>query len=181
MIADTDLLHDSFWVRIQEFLGQRIAVPEANNADFVLNALDNLTGGEALIGLRGRGVESRPFHLVEQIRRDAEQQYRTREQALNAKLKTLQGQLKSIEGKSEGGKVILTADEKKAIEKFRAEMIAVRQELRAVKLALRADIDRLDTGLEAGEYRCRAVADRFRRARRSGVRAQPPPRGIIQE
>jgi len=148
VIADTDLLHDSFWVRVQEFLGQRIAVPEANNADFVLNALDNLTGSEALIGLRGRGVESRPFHLVEQIRRDAEQQYRTREQALNAKLKTLQGQLKSIENKSAGGKVILTADEKKAIENFRGEMVLVRQELRAVKRALRRDIDRLDTGLK---------------------------------
>ena len=148
VIADSDLLHDSFWVRMRDFLGQRIAVPEANNADFVLNALDNLTGGEALIGLRGRGVESRPFHLVQQIRRDAEQQYRAREQALNAKLTELQGQLKSIEGKSEVGKVILSADEKKAIENFRTEMVAVRQQLRAVKLALKRDIDRLETGLK---------------------------------
>ncbi len=148
VFSDTDLLHDSFWVQFQEFLGQQIPVPEANNADFVLNALDNLTGGEALIGLRGRGVESRPFHLVDQIRRDADQQYRAREQALNAKLTELQGQLKRIEEKSVGGKVILTEDEEKAIEAFRVEMIAVRQELRAVKLALKRDIDRLDTGLK---------------------------------
>ena len=148
VVADTDLLHDNFWVRVQDFLGQQIVVPEANNADFVLNALDNLTGGEALIGLRGRGVESRPFHLVNKIRRDSEQQYRSREQALNAKLEALQTQLKSIEGKTEGGKVILTADQKKAIENFRTEMVAVRQQLRAVKLALQRDIDRLDTGLK---------------------------------
>jgi len=147
VIADSDLLHDNFWVRTQDFLGQQIVIPEANNADFVLNALDNLTGGEALIGLRGRGVESRPFHLVDQIRRDAEQQYRQREQALNAKLEELQKQLKNIERKSDG-KVILTADEKKAIENFRQEMVVVRQELRAVKRALRRDIDRLNTELK---------------------------------
>ena len=147
VIADSDLLHDNFWVRTQDFLGQKIIIPEANNADFVLNSLDNLTGGEALIGLRGRGVESRPFHLVEQIRRDAEQQYRQREQALNAKLEDLQKQLKNIERKSDG-KVILTAEEKKAIENFRQEMVVVRQELRSVKRALRRDIDRLDTELK---------------------------------
>ena len=148
VFSDTDILHDSFWVQFQEFLGQQIAVPEANNADFVLNTLDNLTGGEALVGLRGRGVESRTFQLVEQIRRDADQQYRAREQALNAKLTELQGKLKNIEEKSDGGKVVLTADEEQAIETFRAEMIAVRQQLRAVKLALARDIDRLDTGLK---------------------------------
>ena len=147
VIADSDLLHDNFWVRTQDFLGQQIIIPEANNADFVLNSLDNLTGGEALIGLRGRGVESRPFHLVDQIRRDAEQQYRQREQALNAKLEDLQKQLKNIERKSDG-KVILTAEEKKAIENFRQEMVVVRQELRSVKRALRRDIDRLDTELK---------------------------------
>ncbi len=148
VFADTDLLHDSFWVQYQEFLGQQIPVPEANNADFVLNALDNLTGGEALVGLRGRGVESRTFELVEQIRRDADQQYRAREQALNAKLTELQGKLKNIEEKTDGTKVVLTADEEQAIENFRAEMISVRQQLRAVKLALAQDIDRLDTGLK---------------------------------
>ena len=148
VFADTDLLHDSFWVQYQEFLGQQIPVPEANNADFVLNALDNLTGGEALVGLRGRGVESRTFQLVEQIRRDADQQYRSREQALNAKLTELQEKLKNIEQKTDGTKVVLTADEEQAIENFRAEMISVRQQLRAVKLALAQDIDRLDTALK---------------------------------
>ena len=148
VVADSDLLHDSFWVQFQEFLGQRVPVPEANNADFVLNALDNLTGGQALVGLRGRGVEARPFHLVEQLRRDADQQYRAREQALNAKLTELQNQLKNIEEKADGATVVLTDEEEKAIENFRAEMIAVRQELRAVKLALKRDIDQLDAGLK---------------------------------
>lgn len=148
VVADTDILHDSFWVRIQEFLGQRVAVPEANNADFVLNALDNLTGGEALVGLRGRGVETRPFHLVDRLRREADQQYRAREQALNAKLTELQGKLKNIEGQSDGANVILTDEQRQAIENFRAEMVSVRQQLRAVKLALKQDIDRLDTGLK---------------------------------
>jgi ABC-type uncharacterized transport system involved in gliding motility auxiliary subunit len=53
VIADSDMLHDQFWVTIQELMGQRLAIPQAHNAAFVINALENLSGGEALATLRG--------------------------------------------------------------------------------------------------------------------------------
>ena len=53
VIADTDLLADQFWVDVREFLGQQVAIPNASNAAFVVNALDNLSGSDALIALRG--------------------------------------------------------------------------------------------------------------------------------
>ncbi|RMF04213.1 MAG: ABC transporter, partial [Alphaproteobacteria bacterium] len=64
IVADTDMLHDRFWVEASNFLGQTILIPNAHNATFVLNALDNLGGSSALLSLRGRGVEDRPFVLV---------------------------------------------------------------------------------------------------------------------
>ena len=72
VIADTDLLADQFWVDVRDFLGQQVAIPNASNAAFVVNALDNLSGSDALIALRGRGAEDRPFKLVNELRRDAE-------------------------------------------------------------------------------------------------------------
>ena len=148
VVADTDLLSDQFWVDTREFLGQQVAIPNASNAALVVNALDNLSGSDSLIGLRARGVEERPFKLVNELRRDAEQRYREKEQLLTNKLKDVQGQLAKLESAGEGGAALLTESEKQTIEKFRSDMLATRRELREVKRALREDIDRLDGWLK---------------------------------
>ncbi len=148
LVADGDLLHDQFWVTIQELLGQRMAVPQAHNAAFVINALENLSGGEALATLRGRGVNDRPFERVAEIRRDAERRYREKEQGLNAKLKDLQGKLQQMETRVEGGQILLSDKDRQTIEGFRTEMGSVRRELRGVQADLRRDIDRLDGWLK---------------------------------
>ncbi len=148
VVTDVDFLFDALWVRVQDILGQRVAIPVANNGDFVLNVLDSISGGEVLIGLRGRGVDSRPFLLVDQLRQSSEERFREREQVLNAKVEELQGKLRNIERTADGGSVILTDEQREAIEKFRQELIAVRGQLREVKLALRQDIDRLDMVLK---------------------------------
>lgn len=144
LVADSDMLNDQFWVEVRDFLGQQVAVPLAHNAAFVVNALENLSGGEALAGLRGRGVNDRPFELVSDIRRDAERRFREKEQALVAQLKELQDTVAKMETKGgEGGALLLSDKDKETIESARTEMIGVRRELRDVKLALRQDIDRL--------------------------------------
>ncbi len=148
VVADADLLNDQFWVEVRDFLGQQVAIPNASNAAFVVNALDNLSGSESLIALRGRGAEDRPFKLVNELRRDAERRYREKEQALTAKLKDVQDQLAKLEKAGEGGSVLLSESDRQAIDKFRADMLATRRELREVKRALREDIDRLDGWLK---------------------------------
>lgn len=148
VVADADMLADQFWVDVRDFMGQHVAIPNASNAAFVVNALDNLSGSESLIALRGRGAEDRPFKLVNELRRDAERRYREKEQALTAKLKEVQDQLAKLEKAGEGGSVILSESDRAAIDKFRADMLATRRELREVKRALRQDIDRLDGWLK---------------------------------
>lgn len=152
VVADTDILADSFWVQERDFFGQNIIIPTANNGDFVINALDNLAGSSELISLRSRGVTARPFHVVEAIAREAELRYRSKEQALLEKLKEVEGKLKGLQTKEtpegKGQNVILSSEQKAAIEKFRVESIKTRQELRAVQRALRSDIDRLEARLK---------------------------------
>ena len=142
------MLADSFWVRVQDFFGQKIVVPSANNGDFVINALDNLAGSSALISLRSRGVTSRPFHTVEAIQKEAELRYRSKEQELLEKLQEVETKLKDLQttekGDSKGKAVILSSKQKEAIDRFRQLMITTRMELRQVQRALRQDIDWLD-------------------------------------
>jgi ABC-type uncharacterized transport system involved in gliding motility auxiliary subunit len=147
IIADSDILADQFWVDIRDFLGQQMAIPNAGNASFVVNALDNLSGSEALISLRGRGTDDRSFTLVADIRRDAERRYREKEQTLTAKLKEVQEQLSKLESGGDGTSAILSESDRQAIDKFRGDMLSIRRELREVQRALREDIDSLDRWL----------------------------------
>ncbi|HVX35066.1 MAG TPA: Gldg family protein, partial [Hyphomicrobium sp.] len=148
VVADTDILADQFWVN-RQMMGQDVVIPTAHNAAFVVGALEHLSGSNALIALRGRGVKERPFTLVEDLRRDAEQKFRSKEEALEEKLKTAQTELQKIQSSGDGGNgVILTDKEQQAVDKFRGEMLDTRRELRKVKLALRENIDSLDGWLK---------------------------------
>lgn len=148
VVADTDMLDDRFWVQYANFVGRRIADPFAGNADFVLNAIDSLLGTGDLIGLRARGSAIRPFTLVDQMRRDADDRYRAHEKELQAKLRDTQEKLASIKPAQESeGEVQLTPEQQKTVENFRAEIVRTRSELRSVQLALRQGIDALKNRL----------------------------------
>ena len=148
VIADTDMLQDQFWVQLRDFMGQQVAVPYAHNSAFVVGALENLSGSDALISLRGRGVSDRPFTMVDGIRTNAEQRFREKEQGLTTKVKEVTEQLSKLEKGADGESVLLSEKDKATIEKFRGELLSTRRELRDVKLAMRQDIDRLDGWLK---------------------------------
>jgi ABC-type uncharacterized transport system involved in gliding motility auxiliary subunit len=143
VVADTDLMADQFWVVRSQLLGQEVDIPNAQNAAFVIGALENLSGNDALIALRGRGVTNRPFTLVDNLRRQAERQFQEKEKMLSQRLSELQNQLAKLESSS-GGLVILSEEQRRAAENSRSEMVKTRRELRDVKLALHRDIDRVD-------------------------------------
>jgi ABC-type uncharacterized transport system involved in gliding motility auxiliary subunit len=147
VVADADMLADQFWVSRQDLLGQEAIVPTAHNAAFVLSALENLSGSNALIALRARGVNERPFTWVDELRRNAERQFREKEQALEARLSSAQEELAKLQRSGASG-IVLSEKEREAVENFRSEMLDTRRELREVKRALRADIDQLDGWLK---------------------------------
>lgn len=151
IVTDTDFLEDRFWVQTQQFFGQRLAVPTAGNADFVVNALDNLTGSSALISLRSRGVSERSFVKVRELQQEAEGKFREKEQALTEKLKETEAKLADLRGGDRAsadkdkpaGSGVLTAEQSKAIEEGRAQLLSIRGELRDVQRSLREDIESL--------------------------------------
>jgi ABC-type uncharacterized transport system involved in gliding motility auxiliary subunit len=145
LVADADLLADATWVRQQDLLGQQIMIPIASNGDFAINALDNLAGSEGLISLRGRGLTDRPFTVVRAMEQDAEYKYRAKEQELLARIEETEAKIRSLKEEEEQSGVILTAAQQDEIEKFRAEMITLRRELRDVQRSLREDVEQLST------------------------------------
>ncbi len=147
VVADTDILDDRFWVQTSDFFGQRVAVPIANNGDFVANAVEVLAGGNELVGLRSRGTSARPFEVVDQIQRDADARYSAKEHELEDKLKATEAKIKDLK-EDKSGNAVLTSEQAASIDNFRAEMLRTRQQLRDVQLALRQDIDQLKSRLQ---------------------------------
>jgi ABC-type uncharacterized transport system involved in gliding motility auxiliary subunit len=154
VVADTDIFNDNFWVQAEELQGQRVAVPVAHNAAFVLNAVENLSGSNALISLRSRGTSHRPFKVVNELRFRAEQQFLQQERVLQDKLTAAQNRLAELEGRrgtNQSGTQgqLLTPEQEAEIEKFRGELVETRGALRDVQRRLRRDIDRLGNWLGA--------------------------------
>jgi ABC-type uncharacterized transport system involved in gliding motility auxiliary subunit len=148
VVADTDLLVDHAWVQVQEFFGQQVAFPLANNGDFVVNAIDNLAGSSDLISLRSRGTVTRPFQRVERMQREAELRLRGKEQELLDKLQATEKKLAELQTTKQGGGAAILSDEQhQAILDFRQEQLEIRRQLRAVQHDLRRDIEGLETVL----------------------------------
>lgn len=147
IVADTDLLENRFWVQVQNFFGQPMMMAQANNADFVVNALDNLSGSSDLISLRSRGLSARPFTLVQKLQDEAESNYKARAEALRAKLKEAERRIADLQNADSDGK-ILSSEQQETIETFRQDAVKVRRELRQVQLALRQDIRSLEKWVE---------------------------------
>ena len=149
VVGDADMLNERFWARVQDVFGQQVLVPFANNGNFVINALDNLTGSNALIKLRARGQAARPFVMVNNIRRDAELQFRAKEQELQNKMTEVQEKLNKLIGQERpAGEIKLTTEEDQQINAFRRELVSIRRQIRDVQHDLRKDIDQLDMTLK---------------------------------
>jgi ABC-type uncharacterized transport system involved in gliding motility auxiliary subunit len=124
-------------------------VPIANNGDFAINALDNLAGSEGVISLRGRGLIDRPFEVVRAMEQEAEYKYRAKEQQLLAKIDETEAKIRQLKDEEQKSGVILTSAQQEEIENFRAEMVTLRQELRAVQRSLHEDVEGLSTWVKA--------------------------------
>lgn len=144
LVADTDLLTDRMWVQVQDFFGQRVPQPWADNGGLLINALDNLSGSEALISVRSRGDFSRPFTVVEDLQRKAERRYRASEQRLQQQLEQTEQRLRELQqGQDPTQLTELNAEQEQAIQGFLDEKLAIRKQLRDVRYELNADIERL--------------------------------------
>jgi len=149
LVGDADMLMDRNWVQRREILGSQVAQAFANNGDFVINAIEQMTGGAALADLRGRGVSWRPFELIQKMETDANRRFRAKEQALQEKLKTTEQKLTELGRGQQGASEVLTPQQMETIEKFKSELLATREELRQTQFALRSDVDQLKNTITA--------------------------------
>lgn len=151
--ADSDMLSDRLWVQMNNFFGQNVASPWANNGDIFVNALDNMLGSVDLIQLRSRGVYSRPFVVFDELKAQASERFRVQEQRLTAKLAQLEENLSTLSAASSTAtELTLTPEQQLQLDRFEQERLDTRAQLRDVQRQLNQDIEHLQWRLTLINY-----------------------------
>lgn len=176
LVGDVDMLANQNWAQVSEIAGEQVAIPTANNADFFINAIDNLRGDQGLVGLRGRGLTIRPFQVIEEMRREADNKFRDQEQQLLTRIAEMEQTIERLQREEANTGVLLTSQQQAEIDRFRVEMLDQRRELRNVQLSLRKDVENLERQIRVANIWAvpvlvavlaviLAIVRRFRRAR----------------
>ena len=153
LVADADLLQDRFWLRKRRFFGREVEEAIAGNADFVVNALGNLAGSDALLKLRSRGVSQRPFERIRALERAAESRFRDKERELQDKLRETREKIAGLEGVRTAEDALtgeqrvvvsLTEGQRAEVEALRGQMLSIRRQLHGVRRSLREEVESLE-------------------------------------
>lgn len=150
VFADVDMFADRMWVEEMRLgntlLGYRKL---SDNADLLVNVIDNLAGTSDLLRIRARGAYTRPFTLVEKIRARAEKQYLSEAQELQEQRRQTERRLQELQrARPESGEVILTPEQQAELEKFREQLATTNAQLRQVRYKLREDVEELGMRLK---------------------------------
>lgn len=144
-VADTDFIYDTFWSRKHSFLGSEYLVESFDNANFVLNALDYLSGSKDLLELRGKTAQSHPFKGIETMRRLNSLRFTQKEEAIFAEINKAKTAMQEVWNKKDfEERQNFTADELAAIAKVRTQLNELRQQLSDIREQAFADIRRID-------------------------------------
>lgn len=149
VLSDADWLSDRLWVQVENFFGQRVASPWADNGAWLANAVDYMAGSRDLSEIRTRGRFTRPFTRVDALRRQAESRLLEKQQSLQDRLQATETRLSELEKqRNQHEQGVLTAAQQQEILKFQDEKLAIRRDLRDVQHQLNRDIDDLGVRLK---------------------------------
>lgn len=143
VVADVDMLANDLAVRISNIFGQQIYEYVNDNVHLISNAVENLTGSKDLIALRSRGRSSRPFTVVDEIERNAQEKWLSEQKDLEEKIQQATQRLNELKRGGGNDRRILDQAYSAEVRKIRDERARMRGQLRDIRRHLREDVERL--------------------------------------
>ena len=121
--------------------------PVADNGAFLLSALEVLTGNPVLSGLRPRAASRRPFTLIEELQREAEDEFLSEVERLQNEVRSTEARLAHLlqQNPADSQTLILELDDEQQaeIQALQDQTLEGRKALRGVQYELSRNIDRL--------------------------------------
>ncbi|MEO0607527.1 MAG: GldG family protein [Pseudomonadota bacterium] len=148
ILADADMLDDGLYLNLQT------GVPFADNAAFILNVLDSMSGSSELMSLRARAPGRRPMETVDRMREAAQSQFFNEQARLESRLANSQERLEELQTVGATGGFFdgdvsaeLSEAERAELARLREEIVSTRSRLRQIERDFRRDIDQLELRL----------------------------------
>ncbi|MCP4179787.1 MAG: hypothetical protein GY756_18665 [bacterium] len=138
LAGDVDMLFNPFIVAKQQIYDKTVIAPINNNLDFVLNAVDQLSGDTNIMNIRTRTRTEYQFKKFEDIINSTKEKYRKKTSELQEKLKRTESYIKTLESESNNEAVNL--DKLNAIQKFKKEAKKTRNGLKELRIQLRENV-----------------------------------------
>ncbi|MBR2033852.1 MAG: Gldg family protein, partial [Alphaproteobacteria bacterium] len=151
VVGDSDLLYDSYWATYQQVLEKTYNIPLLDNANFVLNALDVLSGNNGLLNLRGKSYYDRPFEKIEKQRIELAKNTKIKEKEILDNLARAKIGMTEITAKKNfEGRGNFTPDELAVIANIRKQIDKERQNLFKIRDEVMIDFKNLKNILQFG-------------------------------
>ena len=147
LVADSDMLADQVCVRVQDFLGYRIAQPINGNLNLLQSCVEQMAGDSDLISLRSRGSLNRPFTRLEEMEARASREGEAKVKELEAKRDAAQQRISELQASKKGGaqqQFILSPQQQQELENFQKAAAETNKELRQVHKNLRKDTESME-------------------------------------
>ena len=143
VVADSDFVYDSFWSKGITLLENNYFIPLYDNANFVLNALDYLTGDETLIDLRGHSLKNRIFEDLEKRRKQNLLSFQIKEHDIFEKIYQTKENLNEITAKRNfEERDSFTPDELALIAGTRQKLQSLVDDLRQIRQNMHNDVNK---------------------------------------
>jgi ABC-type uncharacterized transport system involved in gliding motility auxiliary subunit len=126
------------------FFGYSAFQPINDNVNLVANMADQVAGSSDLMGIRCRGRTFRPFTRVLDLQAQAQERWLAQEQLIEQKVADTEQRMAELQRKKDDKqRFVLSPEQAKEIERFRAEVLKNKQELKQVRRNLREGIEAL--------------------------------------
>ena len=145
VFPDVDFISDAL-AYSNSFFGKIVI---GDNSALLMNAIDDLSGSSDLISIRSRGNFKRPFIVVDEIERQAEEETAQEVAVLNAQIAGFQNELQSILAQAkEGQEEVINSSIVKKKKELELNILQAQRQLREIKMKRRERTDRLGFSLE---------------------------------
>ena len=140
-VADTDFVYDTFWSRSETVLENNYILPIYDNVNFVLNALDYLSGDSGLLSLRGKRQKDRFFADMEKKRKENMLDFHKKEYEIFEKIDQTKKNLNEITWKKNfEEREKFSSDELALIARTRQNLQSLMNDLRNIRTTMNDDL-----------------------------------------
>ena len=144
LAGDSDMLFNPFCVSYQKINDKQVVSTINNNIDFILNAVDQLSGDIDIMQIRTRSTIDRKFTKLEDIHNETARIYQDKLSLLQKKLTETEKNVNDIQGeKNKTELASLSSKQIKALERFKKNAKHLNDELKDIRKALRLRLEHI--------------------------------------